>query len=298
VIEQAIESVKPAAQVRQITIEAHLDAPGACVWGDPHRLQQVAGNLLGNAIRFTPEGGRIEVTLAREAETALIRVQDDGPGIDPELLPHVFESFRRGDPAPARRNSGLGLGLSIVRHLVELHGGTVTAANRNGKGALFEIRLQAAGTRAEVAAPPVEEKEERSEPVTLSLDGLRVLLVDEDADTADVLRLMLVARGASLDVARSCAEAFARFEQSAPDLIISEVILPDGDGYELLKRIRSRSPEKGGGVAAIALTAHARPEEAGSAIRSGYQVHLAKPFDARELIHIVRGLTRPTSIGT
>ncbi|HET9326670.1 MAG TPA: MASE1 domain-containing protein [Candidatus Eisenbacteria bacterium] len=296
IIEQAVEAVRPAARDRQIAIEARLEAPGACVWGDPHRLQQVTSNLLANAIRFIPEGGRIEVSLSHEAEHAVLRVADDGPGIDPEFLPHVFESFRRGTSRPARRQSGLGLGLAIVRQLVELHGGTVRATNRPEGGAVFEVRLQLAGTRAEAPWEPTPT--EAAAPINGSLDGLRVLLVDDDVDTGEVLRLMLDGHGASLDITRSCAEALTRFEASRPDLIISDIDLADDDGYELLRRIRSRPPEDGGAVAAIALTACARPEDACAAIRCGYQVHLAKPFEGVQLMRIIRDLTRPAPVRT
>jgi CheY-like chemotaxis protein len=293
-IEHAVEAVKPGTQAKHITMNAHLDEPGASVWGDPDRLHQVVANLLANAVRFTPDGGQVEIFLTREGEIAVIRVEDDGPGIDPELMPHVFDRYRRGDPTPAHRHGGLGLGLSIVRHLVELHGGSVSASNRpDGRGARFEVRLQLSGTRS---GKPLSAPEAEPAPSGRFLHGLRILVVDDDPDSRDVLELMLIGRGAVVEMAGSCAEAMVLFEARCPDLIISDIGLPDGDGYELIRRVRSRPVDRGGAVAAIALTAYAGTEDVRRAIRCGYQVHVAKPFDATELIRIVQSLTRPTPI--
>ena len=292
-IESAIEAVKPAAQTKRIVIGSRLEDADGSVWGDPDRLQQVVANLLSNAIRFTPEGGRAEVSLGRQGATAIIRVEDDGPGIDPQLLPHVFERFRRGDPAPARRHGGLGLGLTIVRHLVELHGGSVSASNlAAGRGARFEVLLPLAGAEvepSEAAAPAaaIEVKEGARE---RSLRGLRILLVDDDTDSRDALRLLLIGRGALIEVAGSCAQALTSFQAGPPDLLISDIGLPGEDGHDLIRQVRAMPADRGGAVAAIALTAYASAEDARKAIRHGYQVHLAKPFEASELIRIVQSL--------
>ncbi len=293
-IEHAIEGLKPAARAKRIGIGVNLEDSDANVWGDPERLQQVVSNLLSNAVRFTPEGGRVDVSLKREGETAILRVQDDGPGIDLALLPHVFDRFRRGDSTPARRQGGLGLGLAIVRHLVELHGGSVSAANRSTAGAAFEIRLPLAGTRALGTGV----KHELADPVAESgsLHDVRVLVVEDDPDSREALRLLLANRGARVELAGSSEEAMARFTSQPPDLLISDIGLPGLDGYDLVRRVRALPSERGGGVAAIALTAYAGGEDARRAIRDGYQVHLAKPFEAAELLRIVEGLSKPVPL--
>ena len=295
-IEHAIEGVKPAARAKDIGIIARLEDAGASVFGDPDRLQQIVANLLSNAIRFNLPGGRVDVALSREGDSAVIRVQDDGPGIEPGLLPHVFDRFRSGDSTPSRRQGGLGLGLAIVRHLVDLHGGSVSAANRPTGGAAFEVRLPLSGTQPREAANghPGDARHENATAAD-PLRGLHVLVAEDDADSREALRLLLVSRGATVDTASSTAEALSAFDLRPPDVLVSDIGMPEENGYDLVRAVRERPVERGGGVAAIALTAYASAEDARCAIRAGYQVHLAKPVESSQLVRIIERLARPVA---
>ncbi len=293
-IEAAIEAVLPAAEAKGIVLEKSLSEDVAALTGDPARLQQVVWNLLSNAIKFTPRGGRVLVRLRGEGTHAEISISDTGDGIGQEFLPYVFDRFRQADQTTARRYGGLGLGLAIVRHLVELHGGTVRAESEGeGKGATFTVRLplvpsQKAGD-GDGASVPVPRAVETRRAVECpdKLDGLRVLVVDDEADTLDLIKVLLAQCGAEVSTASSSAEALGLFAESAPDVIISDIGMPGEDGYELIRRVRELPPERGGRTPAVALTAYARAADRLRVLRSGYQMHVAKPVELAELVAVV-----------
>jgi PAS domain S-box-containing protein len=288
IVHHAVESLRPAAQTKGIALHTILEPTSGEVVGDPDRLQQVAWNLLANAVKFTPRGGSVEVRLSRQGDDLRLEVTDTGEGISPEFLPYVFERFRQADGSTSRVHGGLGLGLAIVRHLIELQGGTVSAESAGkGRGARFTVTLPAA-TPAGFAAP--EMARTGKDPEALPLDGLRLLVVDDDLDTCEAMSLLLSRAGARVAIATSVPEAFAAFERSRPDVLISDIGMPGEDGYELIRRLRERGPEEGGAVPAVALTAYARPEDREQALAAGYQAHLAKPVDAEELTAVLAGL--------
>jgi len=274
-----------------------MDTGVVSVSGDPVRLQQVVWNLLSNAVKFTPRGGRVQVRLERVNSHIEVCVSDTGAGIAPEFLPHVFDRFRQADMGTTRHHGGLGLGLAIVRHLVELHGGTVRAESPGeGQGATFTVLLpvapvytpEAAETRVHPAARetlPAFECPDR-------LDGLRVLVVDDEQDTREMLRAGLGHCGAVVTTAGSAAEALAEIRESPPDVLISDIGMPDEDGYQLVRKIRARPAEAGGRVPAIALTAYARTEDRLQALRAGYHMHVPKPVELAELVAVVSSLVR------
>jgi CheY-like chemotaxis protein len=288
ILHHAVESLRPAAQTKGIALHTILEPTGGEVIADPDRMQQVAWNLLANAVKFTPRGGSVEVRLSRQGDDLRLEVTDTGEGISPEFLPHVFERFRQADGSTSRVHGGLGLGLAIVRHLIELQGGTVAAESAGkGRGARFTVILPAAAAAG--SATP-ETAEAGKGPDGLPLDGLRLLVVDDDLDTCEAMSLLLARAGARVATAASVPEAFAAFERSRPDVLISDIGMPGEDGYELIRRLRERGREKGGAVPAVALTAYARPEDREQALAAGYQAHLAKPVDAEELTAVLAGL--------
>jgi PAS domain S-box-containing protein len=289
IIEAAIETVEPAAAAKEITIVTALDAQINNVRCDPDRLQQVVWNLLSNAIKFTAEGGEVRVALSRKHGKAEITVSDNGQGISADFLPHVFDRFRQADSSYTRKHGGLGLGLAIVRHLVELHGGTVTAASLGeGRGAVFTVLLPIANTGALVAPESAETMDaERG----LLLSGSRLLLVDDDQDTLDVMSMALRHYGAEVFGVRSAAEAFAEVQRWQPDVLICDIGMPDEDGYSLILRVRQLKTEQGGGVRAIALTAYAREEDRKRALDCGFQRHMPKPVDPIELAAYISEIT-------
>ena len=293
-IEAAIEAVLPAAEAKGIVLERSLSPDVAAVSGDPARLQQVVWNLLSNAIKFTPRGGRVHIHLEGAGSHAEISVKDTGDGIHSEFLPYVFDRFRQADQTTARRYGGLGLGLAIVRHLVELHGGTVGAESEGeGKGATFTVRLplvaaQRAGDGDGAALPPPPAVNvRRAVECPDKLDGLRVLVVDDEADTLDLIKVLLAQCGAEVSTASSSAEALGLFAESTPDVIISDIGMPGEDGFELIRKVRELPPERGGRTPAVALTAYARAADRMRVLRSGYQMHVAKPVELAELIAVV-----------
>jgi signal transduction histidine kinase len=297
-LDAALGVVLPAAQAKGITITPHLDAGTGGVPADPDRLQQILWNLLSNAIKFTPAGGQIEVRVARREGRAEIEVTDSGIGIEPDLLPFVFDRFRQGQWQQSARR-GLGLGLSIVRHLVELHGGTVTAASGGvGAGATLKVILPGAARAIPEAAAP-RRRGRRSSPSVPGradtgrcLQAVRVLVVDDDADTREVLRLMLEKEGAVVETASSAEEARADFQEEPPDFLLCDIGLGSEDGCDLLRELRALPPERGGDVPAIALTGYAKPEDRDRALDAGFQLHLAKPGPAN-LATVVASLLQP-----
>jgi PAS domain S-box-containing protein len=289
VVNDAIESVQPSAEAKGIELRTAFDPGIGAVAADPARVEQVVWNLLTNAIRFTPRGGRVEVALqAAEGGIDLV-VADTGSGITPEFLPHVFDRFQQADAPMTRRVGGLGLGLSIVKHLVELHGGRVEVRSEGeGKGSTFVVRLPAGLERLPVPDSPPPPAIDRSEPAeAVSLEGFRVLIVEDEPDARDFLARLLAAHGAEVLTATSAIEALGIFRSADVDMIVSDIGLPEMDGYQLMQRIRELETPEGGAVPALALTAFARTEDRTRALRAGFQAHLAKPVDPPELVATV-----------
>jgi len=285
VIDAAIETVKSAATAKSITLNLEL-SPIPTLYGDPVRLQQVIWNLLSNAIKFTPQGGRVDICLEGVEEEAHLTVKDTGQGISPHFLPHIFESFRQQDASLTRNFGGLGLGLSITRYLVEAHGGTITAESAGaGLGATFTVRLPLVHVASE---PTLTEKEESSSKADLT--GIRILAVDDEVDARELLNVVLTAYHAEVKAASSAREALALLASFQPDILISDIAMPDRDGYALIKQIRALPAEAGGQISAIALTAYAQVEDQQRAIASGYQTHLAKPIDIKQLVGTIANL--------
>lgn len=303
---EAINTVRPEAEAKNIGLRAVLDAGAGTVSGDPHRLLQIIWNLLSNAIKFTPKGGRIEVCLERDGSQARIEVHDSGEGISAEFLPFVFERLRQADSSNTRPHGGLGLGLAIVRHLTELHGGEVQAESAGlDQGSTFTVKLPlriAAATTGpisisssnEIAAATVATILATTTPDRKfeSLDGLKVLVVDDEADVRHLAATILEKCGARVVTATSAIEALHSLEQLHPDVIVSDIGMPGQDGYEFMRKVRARSPEQGGQTPAIALTAYAGSEDRRQALAAGYQIHLTKPVDALRLTSEVASLNR------
>ncbi|MBA3463159.1 MAG: response regulator [Deltaproteobacteria bacterium] len=283
VINAALDSIKPSADARELQVRVTLDPNAGPVFGDPHRVQQIVWNLLSNAVKFTPKGGRIDVLLRRASSHVEITVSDSGAGIAPAFLPHVFERFRQADSSSTRRYGGLGLGLSIVKQLVELHGGSVRVESPGeGLGATFTVSLPICASqdegppRAVRMAPHVEH--------AVSLDGVRVLVVDDEQDARELLRGVLESAGATVTTASGAEEAVATIRRERPDVLVSDIGMPGRDGYHLLRVIRTLPADQGGRTPAIAVTAFARVEDRTRALLAGYQVHIAKPIAPHELI--------------
>jgi len=294
-IENAVEVLRPAAEAKRIEIKVTLNAGREVITGDPDRLQQIVWNLLSNAIKFTPKDGHVEVRLERADPHARITVTDTGRGISPEYLPFIFDRFLQADGSSTRRHTGLGLGLSLVRHLVELHGGTVYAKSPGeGLGASFVIDLP-----MRAVLPRVSE----GEPATFgaasvwgapSLEGVWALVVDDEADARELVATLLEQCGASVSAVASAQEALAALsneQQKRPDIVISDVSMPEVDGYDLIRRIRELPPEEGGRTPAVALTAYGRSIDRIRALSAGFQMHMPKPVEPAELATVVASLT-------
>jgi signal transduction histidine kinase/DNA-binding response OmpR family regulator len=295
VMEAALDAVRPAAQAKQIALDPVLDSE-ATILGDPDRLQQVVWNLLSNAIKFTARGGSVRVALSRKQSHVEILVSDDGQGIAPEFLPHVFDRFRQGDPSYTRTAGGLGLGLTIVRSLVELHGGEVTAHSEGtDQGATFVVRLPLAPLRPPAPARPSWPPPGVAAPPSLdrppSLEGMRLLIVDDEPETRELLKFVIEECSACVVTAATAEEAFAALQQDAFDLLISDVGMPGEDGYSLIRRVRSLGGA-GAALPALALTAYARSEDRTQSLRAGFNMHLAKPIDPAELLLVIETLAR------
>ena len=288
VVRAAIETVTPAAEAKALRLEVVLDPVAGPVYGDPGRLQQAIWNLLSNAIKFTPKGGRVRVALQRAESRVEISVADTGVGIRRDFLAHVFERFRQADASTTRRHGGLGLGLSIVKHLVELHGGTVQAESAGeGRGATFSVRLPVAALgmthvveRLHGAGAPA-----LADYLIADLTGLKVAVVDDDADTRALVGKVLRDCGAQVVVADSAAAALRLVAQERPALLLTDIGMPELDGYGLLRELRALGGA--GAIPAIALTAFARAEDRTRALREGFRLHLAKPVEPAELVATV-----------
>jgi PAS domain S-box-containing protein len=313
VINAAVDTLRPAADAKQIRMYVTLDMGNATVLGDPVRLQQVVWNLVANAIKFMPKGGSVRVALRRVNSHVEITVSDTGPGIDPDFLPHVFERFRQADSATNKKFAGLGLGLSIVRHLVELHGGTVEAANgENGEGAVFTVNLPVM-----VVSRPIEEMKRPASSTAASgatsagvtaadttvkgslafdcppdLQGLKVLAVDDEADSRALLKMLFETCGAEVQLAASTPEALEMLEKFNPDILVSDIGMPEHDGYSLIRQIREKEQSTGRRLPAVALTAFARTEDRFQALQAGYNMHVPKPVEPAELALVISRLVK------
>lgn len=298
IIEEAVETVLPSADAKGIRLQRVLDSGESLVSGDPTRLQQIAWNLLSNAVRFTPKNGRVQIRLERVNSHVEIVVEDSGQGIASEVLPHVFERFRQADSSSTRTHGGLGLGLAIVRHLAELHGGSVEAHSEGlEQGATFTVKLPLLVVRSPDAVR--DEAEPRVHPTTSGdvgfrdapdLTGLHVLVVDDQEDTRSLLTVVLRSCGARVSSADAALEALGMLVESRPDVLISDLGMPDEDGYSLIKRVRALPLESGGQTPAVALTAYARVEDRLRVLRAGFQLHVHKPVEPLELVTVVATL--------
>lgn len=284
VIDAAIEAVAPSAAEKDVRIVKDLE-PSEPVDGDPARLQQVMWNLLANAIKFTPSGGRVEIILRRLHSHLEVAVSDSGQGIAPEFLPFVFDRFRQQEGATSRRHGGLGLGLSIVKNLVELHGGSVRAESEGvQKGAAFTVSLPLSKSSPHTVAIAAGGDGDVIGATTLA--GLRIVVVDDEKDSLDLVRRLLETRAAEVFSAASADEALLLFEKRRPHVIVSDIGMPEKDGFEMVRELRAREGD-GAHIPAVALTAFARAEDRARAIEAGYQRHLAKPVEASELVAAV-----------
>jgi PAS domain S-box-containing protein len=281
-IQGGLETVRLAAEAKLIHIETHLDYQVGQVSGDPARLQQVVWNLLSNAVKFTPKGGRVEVRLNQIEDYAQITVRDTGKGITADFLPYVFDYFRQQDGATNRKFSGLGLGLAIVRHLVELHGGTVQAESPGEElGATFTVRLPL------MPMPSAVKPDYPDAESSFDLNGVQILVIDDETDSREFVAFVLEEAGATVITATSAEEGFAALTQFQPRVLLSDIGMPDMDGYMLIRKIRALSPEEGGSVLAIALTAYAGDFHYQQALQAGFQCHLAKPIEPNQLIKTI-----------
>jgi len=296
VISAAIETVLPAAEAKDVQLKSLFDTPAGPVLGDVNRLQQVVWNLLSNAVKFTPKGGLVEIRLEVINSRVQIRVSDTGQGINPDFLPYVFEHFRQADSSITRSQGGLGLGLAIVRHLVELHGGTVYAESPGlEQGATFIVELPLMAVRPVAASetkpeqPKVTDTDEMPK-CPLSLNGLRVLVVDDEPDARELLTTVLGQCGAEVKAVASASEALAVLEPFQPHVLVSDIGMPGEDGYALIRQLRALEANRGGQIPAVALTAYARAEDRTQALLAGFQLHVPKPVDPAELAVVVGNL--------
>jgi signal transduction histidine kinase/CheY-like chemotaxis protein len=296
VIRAAVESLSPIATARGVRIEETLHPGAGTIVADPGRMQQIVWNLLSNAVKFTPAGGSVRVALTRRQDSAEIVVRDTGIGIEAAFLPHVFERFRQADGSFSRSHGGLGIGLAIVRHLVELHGGTVGVDSAgSGQGATFTVRLPVDGPPN---APPVADAAAAGGDAAPALDGIAVLVVEDEPDTRDMIAALLRQRGAEVATAASAPDALAMLTRMRPDVILSDIGMPGQDGFEMLRQVRALERARGAPpTPSIALTAYARPSDRARAAEAGYQVHLAKPVRPDLLLRLVKNLHEGTAPG-
>jgi signal transduction histidine kinase/CheY-like chemotaxis protein len=296
-IDAAVEAVKPAAEAKGVLVHKVVDTAPIAIPGDPVRLQQVVWNLLSNAIKFTPRGGHVQIRSERVNSHLEIVVSDTGQGISADFLPHVFDRFRQADQKTSRQHGGLGLGLAIVRHLVEMHGGSVRASSEGeGKGATFTVMLpitpiyqvDSSGDRVHPAARDLLPADD----ITDRLDGLTILIVDDEPDTRELLKQGLEYCGAKVRVARSSSEALDELKMGLPDILISDIGMPGSDGYDLIRQVRRLPLARGGKIAAIALTAYTRTEDRLHALRAGYDMHVPKPVELAELVAVAMSVAR------
>ncbi len=306
VLQAATDSIRPAAEAKGIRLRTVLDSDTGPVRGDPSRLQQVFWNLLTNAVKFTARGGQVEMVLQRVHSHLEVTVADTGEGIPAEFIHHVFDRFRQADATITRRHGGLGLGLALVKQLTELHGGTVSVASRGaGQGSTFTVRLplsiahESQTPAAGETAPLQQEARTMNQSEHQRLEGLKIVVVDDEPDARELLDEMLTESGAIVRTAGSAAAALATLDAEWPDVLVSDIGMPVEDGYSLVTKVRALELTDGGRgprIAALALTAYARPEDRVSALRSGFDMHVAKPFDPDELLAVIASLARRTSV--
>jgi signal transduction histidine kinase/CheY-like chemotaxis protein len=298
-VDAAIGTVRPQAEAKSIRIAATYGIDGAQVTCDAERVQQMVWNLLVNAIKFSPEGGTVEVKLDATEKDIKIAVRDHGQGIDPQFLPHVFDRFRQGDSSSTRKHRGLGLGLAIVTNLAELHGGNVTVKSEGlGKGAEFTITLPSTDNRGSMSVASEAETTCGATVETFAtnrLENIRILIVEDDVDASQMLSFALRSAGAETRTSRSVSEAFDSLSDWIPDALLSDINMPGEDGYSLIERLRNIPQPEISAIPAIALTAMARPEDGDRALSSGFQMHIPKPVDIEELTKCISGLVKDHS---
>ncbi|MFN7972398.1 MAG: ATP-binding protein [Acidobacteriota bacterium] len=293
VVQSALDTVRPAAEHKGVRLDLTFDAASGTLWADPSRIEQIVWNLLVNGVKFVDRGGHVHVHVRPEGPRLLISVEDDGPGIEEQFLPHVFERFRQADSSSTRAHRGLGLGLAIVKHLSEMHGGTVGVANREGRGgAAFIVSLPRSGI--DHVASAGDPRLERANPPWLApapeLHSVAVLVVDDEPDAREVISAMLGICGARVATAASADEGLEAFQRERPDVLLIDVEMPGADGYDLLRRVRALPAEKGGKTPAAAVTAYASMEDRMKALRAGFQMHCPKPVQPIELAKMVASL--------
>ena len=295
-MQSCVDTVRPASEAKNVSLETNFGSGPVAVSGDPARLQQVLWNLLSNAVRFTPQGGHVSVAVELIDGHVMTSIKDTGVGIDPSFLPYVFDRFRQADSSLTREQGGLGLGLAIVRHLVELHGGTVEAHSEGkGQGATFSVILPVFN---KTTAEKTNQEDRRFETVSTynsfnqspRLNGLRILVVDDDADALEMVAAALRNFGSEVITAESSQAGLEAFLQSKYDVLISDLQMPGEHGYELLRKIRALEKPEGDPILAIALSAHGRREDRERALKTGFRAHLTKPVEPRELVVLLAGL--------
>jgi signal transduction histidine kinase/FixJ family two-component response regulator len=288
IIIQSLDAIRPAANAKEITIESKLGGAGGAIVADRNRIQQVIWNLLSNAVKFTPQKGKVEISLHRGRDQIQVAVKDSGIGISPQFLPNVFDRFRQADSSTTRNQGGLGLGLSIVRHIVEMHGGSVSADSAGeNEGATFVVGLPFSGANLGAAEQSSLEPDEAS---LAALKDLKVLVVDDEIDTCEMLEALFERRGCKVTTARSVSEALAAIDRSLPDVLISDIAMPGEDGYCLIAKVRALPASSGGAIPAVALTAYATQPEIQRMLRSGFQAHMAKPILAGDFLTAIADL--------
>ncbi|MEA5577678.1 ATP-binding protein [Anabaena sp. UHCC 0451] len=298
VVEAAIDTVRPAADAKHICIKSEFDPGLGVVIGDANRFQQIIWNLLSNAVKFTPKGGRVEVKIERINSRVQIQVSDTGVGISAEFLPHVFERFCQADSSTTRLHGGLGLGLAVVRHLVELHGGTVTATSpgiEQGSTFIINLPMKVVVRECDTSTqnPVIVNANFVNHQLSI-LQDLRVLVVDDEADARNLLTTILGQYGAQVMAVTSATEAMTALSQFQPDILISDIGMPEEDGYTFIRKVRSLPSDQGGKIPAVALTAYARSEDRTQALLAGFQLHIPKPVNAGELAAVVANLAGRT----
>jgi PAS domain S-box-containing protein len=297
VVATAIDAQRPTAEAKGIKLQSTFSEELGCIKGDPDRLQQVVWNLLSNSIKFTPSGGLIEIFLERMGTYVEITVSDTGNGISPEFLPFVFDRFRQADSKITRSHGGLGLGLAIVRYLVEMHGGEIYAYSRGvGFGATFIVKLPVVDSVSDQDGKSTYELHRSSDQSNslrnkeTRLDGLRVLIVDDEQDTLDMVKIMLEHFGAKVITAASTGDALATLKDERPDVLLSDIGMPGEDGFSLISKVRALKPDQGGSIPAAAFTAYARDEDRINTLSAGFQMHISKPIEPAELVRIIAKL--------
>jgi CheY-like chemotaxis protein/anti-sigma regulatory factor (Ser/Thr protein kinase) len=288
--------VKLSADAKEIRLRTIVDPSAGPVFGDPNRLQQIVWNLLSNAVKFTPKRGKIDVLVTRVNSHVEVTVSDSGTGISPEFMPHVFERFRQSDASPTRKHGGLGLGLAIVKQLVELHGGTVRVESAGtGQGAIFTVSLPLGAVRDDGKREHPTARRMAVFQDEVDLAGIKALVIDDEPDARDLINWVLANSRAEVVTAASASEGLSLLKSERPDIVISDIGMPEKDGYYFIREVRQLALPEGGKTPAIALTAFARSEDRTRALLAGYQIHLAKPIEPQELLATVASLVGRTA---